>query len=416
MQVGVRTPWPRIWRIAHGMLPGSRYSRLREIEGSDGRAMVIREMNRQFATRELMLIRSRVFALFIVMYVLPDLQRPMMAMTITIFQLLGVLYTRRVAQDLLDSVDDREEAARLERNLSLVTGFVAFLWAAFFWTFSYSAMRTPSEFMLTLIIGVATVLLLMEAAYSTRAFVAAIIGASLGILPAAAALSSQIGFAPTFAFVLFAVVMTVFAHMIQSQARRVTLLQIQHERLSRRLAQANMALKSSLGKMRTIAHSDPLTGLGNRRWFSEQIADLQQKAVLGTRFAVILFDVDYFKRVNDQYGHDAGDAVLIHLGRQLRRWEAEGPHRLAARWGGEEFVTLVRLQIGDCVSTVLEQLRVILAVPGNDPIWPAELHISVSLGCSEAVTPFDLHREISRADRALYLAKESGRDCYRVAA
>lgn len=156
------------------------------------------------------------------------------------------------------------------------------------------------------------------------------------------------------------------------------------------------------------AFTDPLTGLGNRRdlqrRMDEALAQLQES---GGTMAVAQLDVDDFKRVNDRYGHAAGDAVLVGLARILR--DRTRQHDIVARHGGEEFVLAFPGQALSQAAEVCERLRAgvgrtAIALPDG-----TSLNITVSIGLA-ATPPYDAAALIQRSDEALYRAKQNGRN------
>ncbi len=158
------------------------------------------------------------------------------------------------------------------------------------------------------------------------------------------------------------------------------------------------------------AHTDPLTGIWNR-YRIEQVLDAEMAA--GQRYgrpcSVLLLDIDHFKAINDQHGHDAGDQVLAALAARLRN--ALRPSDHFGRWGGEEFIVVLGQTPLHRARDVAERLRRELA---DTPVADAGT-ITVSIGAAE-FRPDDSRRSlIDRADRALYAAKSSGRNRVRLA-
>lgn len=156
------------------------------------------------------------------------------------------------------------------------------------------------------------------------------------------------------------------------------------------------------------ASTDPLTGLSNRRYIEPQLAGETARALRHkATFSILLADLDHFKQVNDQYGHDTGDEVLREVARRfqsLLRTEDR-----AARWGGEEFLILLTDTDVDQAVVVAEKIRRAIA---ENPV-DCDHHripITVSIG----VAGHDGEREplkiIKRADQALYRAKGEGRN------
>jgi diguanylate cyclase (GGDEF)-like protein len=161
-------------------------------------------------------------------------------------------------------------------------------------------------------------------------------------------------------------------------------------------------------RLEFLATRDPLTRLSNRRHFGAEAEHaLARDLPRGRRFALLLADIDLFKRINDTCGHAAGDQVLAVIAARLT--EVSGPEALVARWGGEEF--LVLLPDADAAGGVAagERLRASLAarpVRANPDAAP----VTVSVGVAAIGRDETLPAAIDRADRAMYRSKSGGRD------
>ena len=162
--------------------------------------------------------------------------------------------------------------------------------------------------------------------------------------------------------------------------------------------------------LRRMLTRDHLTGASNRTHFFETAErQLMRSLRDGSSLAVVLLDVDLFKRVNDEHGHAAGDAVLREV---ARRCGAElRPQDLFARLGGEEFVTLMPDASLATACAVAERLRASLATHPIDA-GGVPLRITASFGCSalDSGGSPSLADLLAAADRALYVAKRTGRD------
>lgn len=171
------------------------------------------------------------------------------------------------------------------------------------------------------------------------------------------------------------------------------------------LAEANARLEETNARLEALATEDGLTGLKNHRAFQERLSEEVIRATrYGTALSVILLDVDHFKRYNDRWGHPAGDGVLKTVARLLRE-NARGTD-LVARYGGEEFVLILpqtalkgALVIAERVRRALEAAR-----------WDRQA-VTASLGVAALSLGMDDGGDlITCADRALYRAKEQGRN------
>jgi diguanylate cyclase len=155
---------------------------------------------------------------------------------------------------------------------------------------------------------------------------------------------------------------------------------------------------------------DGLTGVANRRSFDEIIRKVAGEAMnSGDDLALLMIDIDHFKRVNDTWGHQTGDIVLRHLAKTLQKAVRGGDH--VARYGGEEFAVILPRTDGTAAVNVAENIRRALArEPLILEVTPPMTPITVSIGaaCYEPGDP--LAEWVGRTDAALYRAKEEGRD------
>lgn len=176
-------------------------------------------------------------------------------------------------------------------------------------------------------------------------------------------------------------------------------------------ARVNAALRTKQLQDMLIEHAkiDPLTGLSNRRALDERLAQEWARHLRhGSHLSVIMADIDHFKNVNDQYGHQTGDEVLRQVSARL----AEGcrDSDMAARFGGEEFVIVATATPAQAAAGFAERLRtsicsVPLEIQGEILEVTASFGVADNYGCN---SPEEL---IQAADEAMYRAKEAGRNC-----
>lgn len=190
----------------------------------------------------------------------------------------------------------------------------------------------------------------------------------------------------------------------ESMVRRLEQLLAEKEELSRKLEEAN-------GELQRLASTDALTGLPNKRSLELQInRDLARADRDKTWLSLVIVDVDYFKKVNDTYGHATGDQVLQAVGKSLARHLRAGD--LAGRYGGEEFLLVLpgSNQIGARIAA--ERIRKALEAMVIETDH-GSLKVTASFGGAAVSGPgcLGLRDEIfSRADAALYEAKRAGRN------
>lgn len=164
-------------------------------------------------------------------------------------------------------------------------------------------------------------------------------------------------------------------------------------------------------KLERLAQYDPLTSVLNRRGFEEAYLRERNRAQReGHRCGLILVDLDRFKAINDEFGHHAGDEVLIACARRMQ--SSLRGHDACARWGGDEFIVM----IADCDQAALEAASArILGLIRGTPIALSDgraVAMTVSLGGALAGPQEDIDEVTLNADAALYQIKRSGRDGY----
>jgi diguanylate cyclase (GGDEF)-like protein len=166
-------------------------------------------------------------------------------------------------------------------------------------------------------------------------------------------------------------------------------------------------LRAANEELTRQAHTDALTGLPNRRHLDEELARLCSRSARHDRpLSLLMIDADHFKPINDEYGHSVGDRALVVCARRLSRRKRR--EDVLGRWGGEEFLLLAPDIDGDGALALAEAQRRTIAdkVLGIDGLDIA-MTISIGVAAWRGDTPEDLLR---RADAALYLAKERGRN------
>lgn len=170
-------------------------------------------------------------------------------------------------------------------------------------------------------------------------------------------------------------------------------------------------LRASLERVRREAETDPLTGLANRKAFEAALRRLAAEAVeTGQPLSLVVVDIDHFKRFNDSFGHQTGDVVLKLMASKLRNSVRQ--RDVAARYGGEEFVVLLpatdldtAVRRADSVRAEVAAHRLRARGSGKDLGV-----VTLSMGVAQYRPGEPLSRLFARADRALYLAKQQGRN------
>lgn len=167
--------------------------------------------------------------------------------------------------------------------------------------------------------------------------------------------------------------------------------------------------RSTAAAMSALANTDALTGIANRRQLLETLeAQVSQEPAEDSPLAVILLDIDFFKQVNDTYGHDAGDVVLQQVAATLTG--AVRINDFVGRWGGEEFLIIAPHTTAEEAAKLAERCRVTLSATTFDGVD----QVTASLGVATHRPGDTGWLLLRRADEALYLAKATGRDRVRV--
>lgn len=196
-------------------------------------------------------------------------------------------------------------------------------------------------------------------------------------------------------------------------ARVRTHLELKHsrvemQRLAAELQEKNSLLEEALAKLEILATTDPLTGLANRRKMNEKLEEEQSRIKRqGDFFSLIMLDIDFFKRVNDEYGHDFGDYVLKRMcglfAENLREQD------MVSRWGGEEFLFLLP-------GTDLKGAKIAAEKIGSRiEAYSFQFHgmkarLTVTAGISLCEGRKSIEKVIKEADMALYQGKQNGRN------
>lgn len=188
-------------------------------------------------------------------------------------------------------------------------------------------------------------------------------------------------------------------------------------RAMERIARMRQELKSANQKLRMMSVKDGLTGIANRRHFDEVLAKEIKRAMrLGSSLSLVLCDIDFFKPYNDHYGHQSGDDCLKYVARTMAKI-SKRPGDVVARYGGEEFgIILPETELGGAIALADENRDAIDKLALSHNYSEAADHVTISAGVA-TITPNKTNEVkevvkslIQAADKALYQAKERGRN------
>lgn len=182
-------------------------------------------------------------------------------------------------------------------------------------------------------------------------------------------------------------------------------------RAGQRIVELQSELFEANEELKKLSETDPLTGLYNRRALADYLKKSQSAPeYIGAPFTFVMADIDRFKQINDIYGHDAGDAVLVEVAGKIKG-SARG-NDMISRIGGEEFYAVLPNVVLKQAEDVAEKMR--SNIETSPIVLPdeTELHATCSFGvfCVQASSEWDWEHCMKMADKALYESKNSGRN------
>ncbi|MEE4241206.1 MAG: GGDEF domain-containing protein [Desulfopila sp.] len=165
-------------------------------------------------------------------------------------------------------------------------------------------------------------------------------------------------------------------------------------------------LDEKIQELKDLTVHDPLTGLKNRRYFAHMFHDECARSLRRNESLTLLFlDIDHFKKINDTHGHHFGDVVLKELGAYLL--QKNRPYDTPVRWGGEEFLILLRATSETSAIAIAERLRLGVEAGFSQSL---NIPVTISIGLAQYAHNDTLESLTDRADQALYHAKQTGRN------
>jgi len=190
--------------------------------------------------------------------------------------------------------------------------------------------------------------------------------------------------------------------LVQAGNKLTAASQTMHDNMQQQVSQMT-DLSSRLEEAEHAARKDPLTGLANRRKLAEFLSSLPQSISV----CFVMIDIDFFKKVNDRYGHDAGDDILSDLANVLN--DSTRSSDMVARLGGEEFCVILPeaelKQAGTLAANLCQAVSLHRFTSGSQHI-----EVTISLGVSQKKANETSEQSIKRADKALYQSKQDGRN------
>ncbi|NVJ58839.1 MAG: GGDEF domain-containing protein [Gammaproteobacteria bacterium] len=186
----------------------------------------------------------------------------------------------------------------------------------------------------------------------------------------------------------------------------------QKDRFNQRMVKKNEELKKAYEELDRVARFDPLTSVYNRRamqeFFDLEVARTKRNK---STMSIVLCDIDFFKSINDDYGHDCGDYVLTHVAVLIKQSLREND--ILCRWGGEEFLIMMpetdiekSRRVAERIRDKIDHMNIAYKMDKDKQ----ELHVTLTFGCAQFDESEDIAKTIKRADDALYEGKEAGRN------
>jgi len=200
--------------------------------------------------------------------------------------------------------------------------------------------------------------------------------------------------------------MGVFARISLEKHIRLDAILLNHKQeLEELVALRTKELEAKTQELIIIANQDPLTGLSNRRKFNEIFKhEYNRFSRHGTKFCILMIDIDHFKKINDTFGHDIGDEVIVNFSDKIRMNTRKTD--IVARWGGEEFIILAVETDANNIKQLASNIRKTIKSYRHEKAG----HITASIGVSCCSHDDTMESILKRADEALYQAKNNGRD------
>ncbi|WP_334018377.1 ligand-binding sensor domain-containing diguanylate cyclase [Alteromonas sp. S015] len=210
---------------------------------------------------------------------------------------------------------------------------------------------------------------------------------------------------PTWRVVIMLLGMLLISSMVWL---RFASLKMRSDELARKVEEKTQDLEAMIEKLTLLSTQDSLTGLKNRRYFTQRAkAEWQEFKRHNRTFSLLIVDIDFFKRINDEYGHHVGDAVLVRIATILENNLRESD--VVARWGGEEFLVLLPSLNVQEAYWVAEKLRISVAGQVIDSP-PHSVSVTITCGVADIKDYDSVDACIHAVDKKLYAGKKSGRN------
>lgn len=326
----------------------------------------------------------------------------------------SIMVSFQLSKKILDALEQARPVGRLAQLFVLVISLEVISWWMLFWAYPPSvALNLHHAIALTTVIASLCIGGVIYASYPP-AFGMFMISLPIGAAPSIIwfyPISPEGSFGAVAGILAFMLALQSIAGTLGKQKRAQLVYRHRSKAVSTRLSKANQSLNQALANAVWKAHHDSLTKMHNRRAIESRAESFVADTSAKHDIFLILIDIDKFKAVNDRWGHSVGDDVLVAIARQLQSWERDmAGNALVGRWGGEEFLALFRFPREVAIDGALDRLRKQVAAANRFRNLPRELQVSASIGCSKITHAQSIENAFRSADRALYQAKQGGRD------
>ena len=382
-----------------------------DIQEAEIDIIVEREVIRQLAEREGQGVLTGVIGVLILISVTLHYGHFEKAWPFLLFISLQLVFGTIARKRVLKNIAEDKPLGKSQLAMEIAFMTTAAGWGALVWPIRDSFLTDPGSVLLFASAIYALFSAILVVSMHRRSLNFSVAGYSAAIMTGVATPLGNSGYIFLFAMPVLILTMLSFGHYLAAQFRASVYFGQKNVLLSDKLSAANAQLETALAVTHKLSRTDSLTGLLNRRAFMDEAEQLFGAHAGDFPCHILLVDLDHFKRINDRFGHNIGDAVLKRSAAVMQ--DCLHGKAIVARWGGEEFIALVHAgEGGDIVSLADELCKRFKRLSSVD--WPQGVSVSASIGAAPLSTAQQMQSAIGDSDKALYEAKNAGRGCVRL--